>query len=245
MHKNQSAAMCERTREYNLHEDICRSEGVDKHFVLVLFNPDQKHTPAFRAYAKLGETLRDAFVTRDVEFATDGVLRRYLGYSPTRIREIESQYAMLERGHMDQYRVLKQTVEGAAHDAELEEAQEARDELPEESLKVRTWCLELLTILKKRATAEMMDLAPEKAFRAIVDATKSKEDSTSEKKAPKRKRVQQEPAREEAPVTVKRATLARARARAPPPSAGMQPMMHSHTSFVQTYGVDDECPWTF
>lgn len=162
MHRMSSAPMCERAREYTLLDDVLESEGSSKSLVIVRFNPDQKGVPAWRAYERLGKTLREAFTTEDVRFQDDGILRFYLGYDRSRIREIESQYAVMERGHVDHIKAMRQTVDEARREGL------GRD--TGSDVRVREWCTGFLAALKARGTRELFEMKPERAFDELARA---------------------------------------------------------------------------
>ena len=98
-HKYSTSATCEREREYRIADSLRREQ---KHIVLVRFNPDQKNVSPWKMYDTLGKAVRDAFVTDDCRFAEDGILRRYIGYDRGRVRSIEREYSISQRGMMQE-----------------------------------------------------------------------------------------------------------------------------------------------
>ena len=98
-HKYASSATCEREREYRI-ADALRDAG--KFVVLIRFNPDQKNVSPWKMYDVLGKTIRECFHSEDCIHAEDGITRKYLGYDRTRIRSIEKEYSVSQRGMLQE-----------------------------------------------------------------------------------------------------------------------------------------------
>lgn len=119
-HKYNTSSTCEREREYKL-ADALRKEG--KYVIFVRFNPNQdpKRISQWKMYEVLGQTLRECFVTDDCKYAEDGVFRKYLGYDRTRIRDIEREYALTQRGALQESLDLRSGTQEKSTESSREE----------------------------------------------------------------------------------------------------------------------------
>ena len=114
-HKYSSSATCEREREYRI-ADALQKEG--KYVIMLRFNPDQRHTSPWKMYDTLGKTIRDSFATTDCRYSDDGILRKYIGYDRTRIRSMEREYSVSQRGMLQEGLALRSHREDEHFDQE-------------------------------------------------------------------------------------------------------------------------------
>jgi hypothetical protein len=98
-HKYSGSETCEREREYRI-ADALKGEG--KFVIMIRFNPDQKNVSPWKQFENLGKTLRECFATDDCRHAVDGILRKYLGYDRSRIRAIDREYSVSQRGMLQE-----------------------------------------------------------------------------------------------------------------------------------------------
>lgn len=118
-----------------------------------------------KAFEELGRALRSAFVTDDVRWATDGLHRVYLGYSSTRIRELEAVYSGAQKT------ALRDAAMGGADDplgdAAIVGAARAEGLLSPE-LGMREWCSKFAKAVQKHGTASLFETDPEVFLRRAL-----------------------------------------------------------------------------
>lgn len=119
-----------------------------------------------KAFEELGRALRAAFVTDDVRWATDGLHRVYLGYSSTRIRELEAVYSGAQKT------ALRDAAMGGADDplgdAAVVGAARAEGLLSPE-LGMREWCSKFAKAVQKHGTASLFETDPEVFLRRALE----------------------------------------------------------------------------
>ena len=105
---------CETRREYELLYAI----PPEKRLVIVRFNPNPSRSDMFQAFERLGTKLRQSFVTDDVKYTDDGILRIFINYTSARKRKLASAVAEDQRKALKSGFVAEGQVDEVEQDAE-------------------------------------------------------------------------------------------------------------------------------
>lgn len=173
-HRYASAALCEREREFQILDDL---RAWDLYAVLVRFNPTQKNTNPWKSFEELGRALRLAFVTEDVRWASDGLHRVYLGYSSTRIRELEAVYSGAQKT------ALRDASFGGADDpvGDVAVVGAARAEgLISPELSMREWCSKFAKAVQTHGTTALFETEPETVLRRALGMLKERQSASEQ-----------------------------------------------------------------
>ena len=84
---------CERKREQQLADSV----PAGKYVVMVRYNPMPRGVPFLKNLERMGDKLREAFTTDDVQLAEDGIHRIYVGYTRQKVRHLGAEYEKVQR----------------------------------------------------------------------------------------------------------------------------------------------------